>query len=724
MDQPDFLRGLSTPSSLASSGAERPGDLCDSTPVRILNISRIREDLAECQILLNHVVALLPPTDGLHAVLLISSTSTPPDLSLSTLSSPTSPSRGLVSTSTTCMDVIDLTRDDAEQGPSRPASPTVRDGDNRDNAAMVLDGGQHPSRRRMPGVLSAFSLILMLLTTALAMDPNMTQPFIEPHHSRLEMDTIGQVIFSNTHAILHLEFDAYGLYQQIQETLATFHNSTHLFDRLQDSELPLLQNLLYQEFHAVSQANQEYRITLDLISEQARPRRDARSIPLLNLGLSVLNAGWSTYLTVQALHSSSKTNRLVHSVGQLQRVVRLQQKQTSKLAQSIFQLQETTATLTNAISALQLLQGLKYQIRTTTKELHAGIHQHKIPVSLFHPSDIHHSWIEFESFLKTLQLNPVFQDRPSQVYEFETDYFKINDTIHLLTKIPVFDIQQTVYNLQRPKPALIQIKNTLVSYEDPDYIAISRSPVSNPIPVSITSTELQQCNKLGTTFCCPKQIFPHKRTSCADELISGLPYPSETCLKKFKVLDPSIAHVTIRSLNQFDIYTPYDDMVRFACQDRKTMTFPINHLHEINLPPRCTASTKNFKLISNLEVDQAPSLHMDIRQTIQMADWLLNIPHSSQAFERSKNTLLQIMASTPKTLQELMQPPSVDTHINWGLTVAFITLTSCTVTFFIAACIYFKCKILNNLNPAPSTAHPPQQADERTLAARLLNPQF
>lgn len=594
---------------------------------------------------------------------------------------------------------------------------------------------QSSSPMRQVQDINIITMICVLLITSskLIMADNMSfndTIIVDAHNSRLEMETIGQVIFSTTNAILHFEFDAYGLYQHVYDTLLAFHNTSNLFNQLEHSEFPVLQNMLYQEFHAVTQANLEYKVVLDLISSPEHVR-SSRSIGWVGVGLSVLNAGWSTYLTTQSLQTSSKTNHLIHSVGQLQRAIRIQQKQTTDLAQAIFTLQQTTITITDVMSALQMLQSLKLQIKTTTHELHSGIHQHRVPVALFHPIDIAHSWNDFETFLKPFHLMPIFSKRPSQVYEFNADYFHINDSIHILVKIPVKETQQTVYDLQRPRPALLKIKKTLMSYNDPDLIAVavSKGTISHSVPVGISATELNSCTVLGTTYCCPKQIFPHKKTSCADEFLSGLPYPSDTCLKKFQILDTSKSHVVIRAPNRFDIFTPELDNVRVACPDQKHRIFPISELHEINLPARCTATTKSFKLLSNIDINNIATFHLELRQTLQLADWLQHLPDSSHRFDQSKSSLLNILSKTPDTLQDLFNDPVFETQVNWGMTIALITITAVIVIIIAIFCL---CWRRHQQNRQTSDAQQPQihvslpraPEDERTLAARLLNPRF
>lgn len=435
------------------------------------------------------------------------------------------------------VDVIDLTLDDEPDGEHHHVQP--QPGQLRDARVSRIRTPTPGSANQRPRVhILLISIILFIIARmAQGSDWNVTD-FVNPHQSRLEMESVGKVIFAPTSAVLHLEFDALGLYQHVQDTLTAFHNSSHLFNGPQNADFPFLQGMLYQEFTAVTEANAEFKNILDLIGFN-KPERSPRSAGWIGLGLSVLNAGWSSYLTMQSLHSNAKTDHLVHSVGQLQRAVLLQQKQTTTLAQAIYALQETTLTTTDTLSALQILQSLKSQIKTTTRELHAGIHQHRIPVSLFHPDDIKNSWKQFNDFIKASNLVPIFNNWPSQLYEFKADYFQINGSVHILAKIPVRGEQNNEYDLQKSKPALLRLKNTLMYYEDPDLLAVPHSPVNNPVSVSMTPEELKDCEVLGTIFCCQKQVFPHKRTSCADELISGLPYPSDQCLSKFKILDPN-----------------------------------------------------------------------------------------------------------------------------------------------------------------------------------------
>lgn len=185
-------------------------------------------------------------------------------------------------------------------------------------------------------------------------------------------------------------------------------------------------------------------------------------------------------------------------MGQLEKAVNDQQKQTTDLAQAIYLLQEATVTTTYVLSTLQVLQNLKAQIKLTTRELHSGIHPNLIPVSLFHPEDIKHSWNEFNKFKNKMNLSPIFEDRPTQLYEFSADYFQINGSIHILTKIPLKNVPHSFYDLQKAKPALLRLKNSLMYYEDQDLIAVPQNPANNPTSISLNQNEQKECNRLAT----------------------------------------------------------------------------------------------------------------------------------------------------------------------------------------------------------------------------------
>lgn len=120
--------------------------------------------------------------------------------------------------------------------------------------------------------------------------------------------------------------------------------------------------------------------------------RSKRITEWIGLGLSIFNAGWSAYLSTQVFENSRSNANLKIAVGNLQQTVLLQDHRIKTLADSMLAFQAGMYESTEIYAVIKILHSLSDQVHEYFKELNEGIHHHKIPYSLFSPSDIKEAW--------------------------------------------------------------------------------------------------------------------------------------------------------------------------------------------------------------------------------------------------------------------------------------------------------------------------------------------
>lgn len=233
----------------------------------------------------------------------------------------------------------------------------------------------------------------------------------------------------------------------------------------------------------------------------------------------------------------------------------MQNHHIESLAKAFLDFQGSTYENTEILTSIKLVATLSKQIEHYAKELNQRDNNHRLPYTLFNPSDIDSSWSSLLTKLKKQQITPIFSYRPSQLYELNADYFLFNSTFYVLVNVPVKDQGQPTLSLNSPLPTMVMLRDCLFLYQDDNMLASYNDRNTLPNSILVTPTELTQCQAYGTLYCCPKTILPIKLKSCAHKLITANAFPSCNCLTKFTMLDIMKPYAASKPQNKFDVYT-------------------------------------------------------------------------------------------------------------------------------------------------------------------------
>lgn len=549
-----------------------------------------------------------------------------------------------------------------------------------------------PLRRRENGDripiidLAVMSILLVCYPDVSAAGSSPSLPdsiLVSNHNGTVHLVDIGQVVFSTKAALLHLTIEPYTLIDQVHNTLKSFLTNSNLIKNTQSPEIPLLRQILIAEAEATGHTLSEFRTALDnLIGITPRSPRMAE---WLGLGLSVFNAGWSAYLSSQVFNVARTSSKIKVAVGQLQKTVVLQDRQIRTLAKSILQYQADAHETAEIMSAVKILSGISQQIHQYANELNFGVHNHRLPYSLFNPSDLKEAWLNLSDELNLQNLVPVFSDKPAQLYELDADYFMKNNTFHILLNVPVKDKTQLPMTIQQTLPSLVYLKDHLFLYQDPSHVASSTDTSISPIRTMIDQGEMASCKAYGTVFCCPKRIFPINKKSCPDEFSSGNQLPSKECLTKFTLMDPAKSYVIAKPQNIFNIYSPSPETANLLCPNQHPSAVSLDNLQEIRLPSGCTLITSQYRLLATSQVQFSPSVNADFHHTIDIAALLLKVPEIEAALDDAKNPMKQLLSSETLTLHDLVDD-SHNTSLATYVSISASILVLILLTIIICMC--------------------------------------
>lgn len=508
-------------------------------------------------------------------------------------------------------------------------------------------------------------------------DPLMDNP-ITANNGSLQLVSTGKIVFSTKSALLHFELSPYQLCDQVEQSLKSFVNTSLLMLNSQLPQIPLLKNILHNEVSSAFDAITEFRISLNNLDSITK-KRPPRLTEWVGLGLSILNSGWSAYLSTQIADLSRSSSQLTHSIGNLQKQFILQNHQIESLAKAVLDFQGSVYETTEILTSVKLVASLSKQIEHYARELNQGVHLHKLPYALFNPSDVDDAWSSLLTELGRQQLVPIFSDRPSQLYELNADYYLLNKTFHVLVNVPVKDQGQPTMSLNKPLPTLVFLKDRLFLFQDENLLASYEDQNILPNSILVSPAELVDCQKYGTLFCCPKTIFPTKLKSCAHELLTSNMFPTRDCLSKFTLLDGSKPYVVSKPQNRFDIYTPTVDTAYLNCPGKSPQQLMLHQLQTIELPDGCSVSSHDFRLVSASHLQFLPNINSDIEHTIQLAQLLSRIPEIENALEAARDPIRQLLKSEPLTLQDVIdnstsEPPLMYILIGLGTTLGLIIL--------------------------------------------------
>ena len=376
---------------------------------------------------------------------------------------------------------------------------------------------------------------------------------------------------------------------------------------------------------------------------------------ILGLGLSIFNVGWSAYLTTQVYDISRTTAKNAYIIGELRKHLDIQDHHIHTLIRSMVEFEATTYATTEILSSIKIISELSAQIDHFAKELNDGIHNHRIPYAIFNPSELEENWRNLTNELRRRGLEPVFADRPSQLYELDADYYITNATsFNILINVPVKDIRQITYSLRKTSPTLSMLQGQIFMYEDESFTAINKESPMNHQAISITKKELDECKKYGNTYCCAKTIYQFNNKPCTDELITPKNSPSKECLRNFRRLDRMKTHVVANPHNEFDIYTPILSTGLMDCPMTHAKSIEINQLQTLKLKQGCTFTTHEFKLLATTELDFMPTIHADSRYTIMLTKLLEQVPEIEEALRTALNPINKLLKDEPLTLQDMV----------------------------------------------------------------------
>lgn len=476
---------------------------------------------------------------------------------------------------------------------------------------------------------------------------------VTPHNGTIHLANIGHVIFSTKAATLHFSLNPFGLLVRVQDILEAFFNTSNLLHSKEPPQNPFLQEMLMIEIEDLGKTLTEFRTTLENLAGNAK-RRETRFAEWLGLGLSIFNAGWSTYLSSQVFDLSQTSSHLKITVGQLQHTVKLQDRQIRTLAQSILEFQANVHELTETMAAVKIINDISRQIHDYIGELNSGIHSHRLPYTLFNPIELKDAWQNLTSELDRQNLSPIFSDRPSQLYELDADYFLINNTFHVFLNVPVKDKNQMAMSLHRTLPSLIFLRGSLFLYEDETYVATATGPSNNSVKTVVSKEEIRDCRSYGSLYCCPKRIYPINKKYCPDELAAQVNTPSSDCMGKFILIDPKGAYVTSKQQNVFDFYSPQPQVGILTCANSSPTQIPLQFLQEIQLPEGCTLMTSQYRIIATYHFQFNWEIKSDPHLIIPIADLLIRIPEIDSALQYLTDPLKQIFLAEPITMQDLL----------------------------------------------------------------------
>lgn len=350
------------------------------------------------------------------------------------------------------------------------------------------------------------------------------------------------------------------------------------------------------------------------------------------------------------------------------------------------------------LSVIKLLESIARQIHQYAVELNSGVHDHHLSYTLFNPSDIATSWDNLTRELDRQNLSPVFSNKPSQLYELKADYFVKGRIFHVLINVPVKDKLQLTLSLRQALPALVWVKETLFVYNDDTFIANSLD-VTNPYQTTIDKSELKECNKYGTTYCCPKRIFDFNRKPCSTELMTRTAFPSRSCLSRFTLIDLETAYAVSKPQNSFDLYTPKARSGMVTCTNNSNQAITMQGLQEVYLPPGCILLNDHFKLVSTVNLQWLPPVNADAHQILDFAILLNQIPEIMSAVQSNSAPLKQILSTDPVTLQDV-----IDHLVSYNHQIVYISsFLAASLTIIILSIVVCVCRKKKNKRSSNST---------------------
>lgn len=532
-----------------------------------------------------------------------------------------------------------------------------------------------------------------------------------PHNGTMHLTDRGNVVFSTKTAILHLEVDPYLLYNKIKDSLQNFASTSTLTNRERPSQAPFMQQILLSELERTSFILNEFAESLNNLSGIVT-NRSKRIAEWIGLGLSIFNTGWSAYLSTQVFENSRTNTNLKIAVGHLQQTVILQDHRIQLLADSMLQFQAGVYEATEMNAVTKILHGISDQVHQYSKELNEGIHRHRIPYTLFSPSDINNAWANLTAELDKQNLCPIFSNKPSQLYELEADYYILNGTFHILIKVPIRENTQSTLRLKQALPTILYIKNSIFLYEDNSFMAIPSDTTSSPVPTVIEQDEMKECIAYGNTYCCPKRIFSFNKRPCSHQLLDPYTLPSRACMSKFTLLDPKLSYVVSKPQNLFDLYVPGVESGTMNCPKTPPHSFTLSYLQEIQIPPGCTLSTTSYRLVSTENFQFLPAINADFHSTVDLASLLLRLPEVESAIKNALDPLTTALKAEPLTLQDLLD------NNNNNSTIVYASIVASIIILIILILLVYCVKRRRNRTPNPSAP-----LEINTLPMRSVSPQ-
>lgn len=554
-----------------------------------------------------------------------------------------------------------------------------------------------------PEIIEISVIVMLIMSTMI--NPIKCDDFTIPNNGSLQLANQGQVVFSTKSALLHFELDPYQLCNQIEQALKSFVNSSTLIMQLQVPQIPLLKQLMHMDLTESFKAVNEFRVSLSNLDSITK-RRNKRITEWVGLGLSIFNTGWSTYLTTQIMDLSRSSSQLTHSVVNLQKTVMIQNKQLETLANTILEFQGSVYESAEILTTTKIISSLTKQIERYARELNEGIHNHRLPYTLFNPSDIDQAWNSLLDELQKQQLTPIFSDRPSQLYELNADYYVLNQTFHVLVNVPIKEISQPTLSLNAPVPTMVLMQDRLFLYDDDTLLATFDDQIILPNSIIITPKELMDCQRYGNLYCCPKNIFPVKSRSCAHELLMSNAFPSRDCLKKFILLDETKPYAIAKPQNTFDIYSPSLEQATLNCPNAPSKLINLHKLQTIILPDDCSMTSHDFKMLATSHLNFLPIINADIGQTIILSQLLNRIPEISDALLHAQDPIRQMLKPDPTTLLDIVDNSKKQSPILYiliGIGSGIVLLLILTIIFSLRK----KFMRLRNKTPDNANTTPP-----------------
>ena len=543
----------------------------------------------------------------------------------------------------------------------------------RYNQGLGLVAGVKNSRI----ILCYMVIVLIIKTRAIKLELEEELIVLE-HQDTLEMIEIGKGYLTASHTIVHVAFNLTEIFRTanesvhlIKEKVNTAKNSSKITE--------LGKGALIYSIKEAERSLQDLRITLSgLLKLKMNQTRETRSVGVM-AGMSILNLGWTAYLTyqVKALEEGEEvTEHLIHKLAYRN----LEQEKTINNTMALLGVfrNEQIQTDDAIMMKIAILQ-LRNAIHDLQRAIMMSVQMKRMSMELLPASQAVQLWNKIEQKLEDNHMEPIFEGHPYQLFELESTFWIEGILLHAAITVPIKSEQTNLLSFSKIRPKLLTFGGKLLSFMLPRIIISGQG--NDTDYATLTLEEFDQCLHFNQIYACERPRITEGIHSCVAEMAHRKD-PTTACLEQFKVISKTLDAAIRKDKNEFDVFIASTEKSYVTCPSEKPKPITLSGLKTIKLRNNCALVTPQITIEQGIILHQE-EMFPTVTQSINIQSWLKAKENMDEAATTWTIKLKNSFLGEPRDLYEILygRVLAIDRiHVATSLATTIITITTIYLT--------------------------------------------